>query len=64
VFVKKQFKLFVHKRFDYALHLGVAKFAFCLSLELRVGHFHRKNGGQPFAHIVTGKGLFQLFGMF
>ena len=39
---------------DQALDVGVAELGLGLPLELRIGHAHRHDRGQAFAHVVAG----------
>ena len=44
-----------HHALDEGLRLGIAEFGLGLAFELRVGEFDGYDGGQTFAHVITGK---------
>src|SRR2546430_7631389 len=46
-------ELLVDDALDRAFDFGVPELGLGLSLELRLANFHRENGGQSFAHVVT-----------
>ena len=46
-------KGFAHGLVDGARHFGVSQLGFCLSLELRFGHFHADDGREAFAEVFA-----------
>ena len=54
-------EFFIQQRLDDTFDLAVTEFGLCLSLELRLGHFHTDHRGQPLANVFALEILFVLF---
>ena len=56
VFIEKGSELFADDLLHDRADIAIAKALFCLPFKLRIGHFDRDDGGEPFAHVVAGNG--------